>query len=99
MNSSFLAFMVDSSHNISYERYRDDPISPATSPFVEFYDNLTTQFLEHFDDTYDERPKIRGQVLFVNQNPLPTVVGCIHKTSICSSERGECWDYLETPVS
>lgn len=99
MDSSFLAFMLFFSHNMSYERYRDDPIFPATSPFVEFYDNDTSRFLEHFDDDYDERRKIRGHILFVNQNPLPTVVGCIHNSSICSSERGECWNYLETPVS
>ena len=84
---------------MAYGHYRDDPIFPATSPVAWFYDNSTAKFLEHFDDKDPKSYKFRGQVLFVNQNPLPTVVGCIHNTSICSSERGECWNYLEAPVS
>ena len=69
---------------MSYDHYRDDPIFPATSPV-------------HSDGSYSW--KLKFPPLFVNQNPIPTVVGCIHNTSICSSERGECWNYLETPVS
>ena len=95
MDVSFLAFMLFSSHNMSYERYQNDPIFPATSPFVEIHDNDPSQFLEPFD----ERRKVRGKMLFVNRNPLPTVVGCAHNTSICSSERGEYWNYLEILVS
>lgn len=86
MNSSFLTFMVYSSQNMSYEHYRDDLIFPATS--LVHYDGISTWQLHY-----------NSRVLFVNQNPLPTVVGCIHNTSICSSGRGECWNYLDTPVS
>ena len=93
-NSSYLEFLLFSSHNMVYDRRRDEPVLPATTPLTQFY-NHSSRVLEHYDG-----PGIKdGSHLFINLDSRPTVLGCVHSTFICSADRGGCWNYPDAPVS
>lgn len=77
INSSSVSIFLFGSQGMTYDKYREDPVFPATSKATGGGD---------FADAY------------VNNEPLPGILGCIDNTYICDPELGTCWNYPAKPM-
>lgn len=77
-NSSSVSIFLFGSQGTIYDKYREDPVFPATSKV-----------------TAGNPP----ECAYVNNEPLPGILGCIDNTYVCDPELGTCWNYPAKPIT
>ena len=98
VNSSSISIFLLGSQGMIYDKYREDPVFPATSKAAGGDDSHNAYVnIEPIPGGAGGNDDFRNA--YVNNEPLPGILGCIDNTYICDSDLGTCWNYPSKPLT